>query len=194
MERCRLLELPGELRNMIYEIVLTYPRGLLNTPKDEAAPGFITYSGTARGAEGAGPNSLRSVFRQLHYDTKNLLLKYNCCVFKGECQATYKTNCSNRDVSAVTNLDRFFNFIYGCGAPGPRGLRKVTIQHEASMHGRDLDDIFRILADDSLLHIYYRYNPRVQVIIRFYVMCTISVNPGAHLGITISSAFSFEGD
>jgi hypothetical protein len=168
---------------MIYDIVLTHSRGVISTLEDEYAPGFIPYSGTARGAQGEDPNPLRSVCHQLHYETKNLLLEYNSCVFQGERQAIYKTNCSNSDVSAVTGLDHFFNFIYGCGAPGPRGLRKAVIQHEGSMHGRDLDDPFRILADDSFLSTFCQQNPRFQVIIRFRVMFTNHVNPGKHLEI-----------
>jgi hypothetical protein len=85
-DRCRLLELPGELRNMVYQNVLTHPLGLISTP-DEPALGFIPHSGTARGARGQDPNPLRYVCRQLHYETRHLLLKHNSCVFKGEREA-----------------------------------------------------------------------------------------------------------
>jgi hypothetical protein len=93
----------------------------------------------------------------------------------------------DRDVTAVTGLDHFFNFIYGCGAPGPKGLRKVDIQYEGS------DDMFRILADDSPLSIFCRDNPGVQVIIRFRVKFTMTVNPGKHLEITNLFSLLFRG-
>jgi hypothetical protein len=85
-DRCRLLELPGELRNMVYQNVLTHPLGLISTP-DEPALGFIPHSGTARGARGQDPNPLRYVCRQLHYETRHLLLKHNSCVLKGKREA-----------------------------------------------------------------------------------------------------------
>jgi hypothetical protein len=84
----------------------------------------------------------------------------------------------DRDVTAVTGLDHFFNLIYGWGAPGPKGLRKVDIQYEGS------DDMYKILADDSPLSTFCQDNPRVQVIIRLRMMFTIYVNPGKHLEIT----------
>jgi hypothetical protein len=94
-ERCQLLELPDELRNIIYQNVLTHPRGLISIPEDELGPGFIPHSGIGRGARGAKgqyPNPLQYVCCQLHYETKNLLLKHNSCVFKGEREAIYKKN------------------------------------------------------------------------------------------------------
>jgi hypothetical protein len=175
---------------MIYQNVLTHPRGLISTAEDELAPGFIPYSGIGRGARGATgqyPSPLQYVCRQLHYETKNLLLKHNSCVFKGEREAIYKTNRLDRDVTAVIGLDHFFNFIYGCGTPGPKGLRKVDIQYEGS------DDMFMILADDSPLSIFCPDNPSVQVIIRFRVMFIMIVNPGKHLEITNLFSLLFRG-
>jgi hypothetical protein len=182
--RCRLLELPGELRNMIYEHALTFPRGLVTTPENETMPGFVPYSGTGRGAKGKDPNPLRYTCRQLHYESQNLLLKYNTCVFTGERQAINKTHRLDKDITAVTGLDHFLNFIYGCGTPGPKGPRKAIIQHEGLVCGRDVDNIFQILADDSLLSTFCRQHPKVQVIIRFRVMCTNLFNPGKHLEFT----------
>jgi hypothetical protein len=111
-------------------------------------------------------------------------LKYNTCVFNEERQAINKTHRLDTDITAVTGLDHFPNFIYGCGAPGPKGLRRVVIQYEGPMTGGDLHGIFKVLADDSRLSTFCRKNPKVQVIIRFRVMITSLVNPGKHLDFT----------
>ena len=73
----RLLDLPRELRDMIYEYALTEKAGLVVL---KSSPSRLRAADNPRGPD---PNSLKFVCRQLYAETKGLGLRYNKLTFPG---------------------------------------------------------------------------------------------------------------
>ncbi|KAI4931143.1 hypothetical protein J4E85_003732 [Alternaria conjuncta] len=71
----RLLDLPRELRDMIYEYALTEKAGLVVL---KSTPSRLRAADNPRGPD---PNSLKFVCRQLYAETKGLGLRYNKLTF-----------------------------------------------------------------------------------------------------------------
>jgi hypothetical protein len=78
-DRCRLLDLPRELRDMIYEFVLTKERGLIK--ESARVPTARLYA--AKDFTRRDPNQLKFVCRQMYDETRGLALRFNDLTFRG---------------------------------------------------------------------------------------------------------------
>jgi hypothetical protein len=77
----RLLDLPRELRDMIYEYALTEDQGLLLVERDDTQKSFKGCRPTDPSTES---NCLKYVCRQLYYETKGLGLGLNDLTIRSE--------------------------------------------------------------------------------------------------------------
>ena len=136
----RFLDLPTELRCMVYEFALTHEHGLFTGPDSRTMPAFKMYDGVARVARDGDPNPLRLVCRQLYRGTWGLLLGYNVCLFKGEESAVTKVDDILRDYNCVSGLYHFLRFVNGPRRIGTRFLKRVIIEYDRSV--RDPADVF----------------------------------------------------
>ncbi|KAF2740049.1 hypothetical protein EJ04DRAFT_508462 [Polyplosphaeria fusca] len=122
-EKCHLLALPRELRDRIYENVLTDDDGLIcvatvagaNTGKEPSTQ-FQFLSHTDDESK-QGSNQLRYVCRQLHQETCGLALGYNNLIF--------------------TSTTQFSTFLATCSPYHQSQMRTVTIQeHIIPLYGK----------------------------------------------------------
>jgi len=168
--RSRLLSLPRELRDMIYEYALTdcVP---LSALVERSLTGYTTFRrGNDEGFQGRSDpyryrhgetNPLRFVCHQLHNETSALALRYNDLIF-------YCPDGWN----PVTVYDLFDHFYDNCSPIYLVGIRKITIDDDKTTVLDDLNvpDPIIELTDlisptlDSFAYVY----PNAKVIVCFY--------------------------
>jgi hypothetical protein len=105
----RLLDLPRELRDMIYEYALTEDQGLLLVERDDTQKSFRGCRPTDPSTES---NCLKYVCRQLYYETKGLGLGLNDLTIRSEFRE---------------QTEDFTTFFATCSAGQQQCIRKVTL-------------------------------------------------------------------
>ncbi|CAN9445988.1 unnamed protein product [Alternaria alternata] len=105
----RLLDLPRELRDMIYEYALTEDQGLLLVERDDTQKSFRGCRPTDPSTES---NCLKYVCRQLYYETKGSGLSLNDLTIRSEFRE---------------QTEDFITFFATCSAGQQQCIRKVTL-------------------------------------------------------------------
>ena len=153
---CAFFTLPQELRDQVYEIVLTEPHGLFSDQWDSSklrvSPKALTIA-----------NQLKNVCRQLHTETKGLGLRYNIVSFCGD----YET-----DEDAVRHFRDFVN-VY-CSQENRNILRAVIEEPRSRSPGSVAFNSYESWAE--LIHSvldFCRAHPKAQITYR-----TSRIDPG----------------
>ena len=107
----RLLDLPRELRDMIYEYALTEDQGLLLVERDDTQKSFRGCRPTDPSTES---NCLKYVCRQLYYETKGLGLGLNDLTIR--CRHEFREQ-----------IEDFITFLATCSVGQQQCIRKVTL-------------------------------------------------------------------
>ena len=105
----RLLDLPREIRDMIYEYALTEDQGLLLVEHDDTQKSFRGCRPTDPGTKS---NCLKYVCRQLYYETKGLDLGLNDLTIRSE---------------FGEQTEDFITFLGTCSVGQQQCIRKVTL-------------------------------------------------------------------
>ncbi|KAF2821683.1 hypothetical protein CC86DRAFT_99377 [Ophiobolus disseminans] len=152
--RSRLLLLPRELRNIIYEYAFTEPGGLVAdaTSRYDNWTRFRTACNTSDRTRDA--NQLRLVCRQLYAETSGLGITYNDLTFQRRGGAVF-----------VSVYDLFDQFVYHC-APGYLSkIKRVTILDYTTLVPEE-DVVLARLLSPSLVR-FSRAYPSATIIVRF---------------------------
>lgn len=154
----RLLALPRELRNLIYEHALTEPLGLSTAPNSSPI-GLIQLCAftTRQRILALDSNQLRYVCRQLHAETNALGLKYNTIYFQPEIYST------------ATVYDIFARFRNLSSARSLQSLRRIVLLDAFTCHypGSVGKMIKRFFHDQDGIVNFARGYPNVIVVVRF---------------------------
>jgi len=163
--RCLLLELPGELRNMIYEYVLTEKHGIMYRPPNLRFGPFVSMADTQIQRLGSlvrygdmvyncNPNSdhnqLKYVNRQLHRETRGLGLQFNVLHFKT------MARCFEADPRyGRSTIGLFSGFMLMSNSRTNKWLQKIVL-HDMGMIDCPKDLGGRLIVNGSLEELRYR--------------------------------------
>jgi len=150
----RLLQLPRELRDMIYEYALTEPGGLVA----DVVRGLDAWT-RFRAAENEEhqeleSNQLRFVCRQLYVETSALGLRYNDLIF-----------CLPDEEAFVTVYDLFDRFHHSCAPTYLNDIRRITVFDDETDIPEEAVQLESLLSP-SLIRFCEKY-PKTTVIVRF---------------------------
>ena len=147
-DRCLLLELPRELRDLIYDFALTENGGLIKDENFDPNSGDATGRFRAAGDEAKrDANQLKFVCRQLRAETKGLGLRLNVLTFR-----------FNAQQSSYRVLMHFLT--YECSESHLRRVKEVVLI--TSKDRTPLDETF----GSPAFHAYCQKHPSTKVTIR----------------------------
>ena len=135
----RLLNLPGELRNVIFEYALSEASGLLLVEIDDP-PSPKRFMGCRHNDKNEEANQLKYVCRQLHAETRGLGLKLNELSVKSEDHILafqrFLETCSSKQRQQIRQVSLVVNFEFGGLNCTIRELLQSSLVQFCIMHPR----------------------------------------------------------
>ncbi|KAF2676613.1 hypothetical protein K458DRAFT_396774 [Lentithecium fluviatile CBS 122367] len=122
---CHLFQLPGELRNRIYELALHVPGGLFcQYVKEDEKQCFKMYASleAATSANGVEVNQMKYVSRQFHFETASLDLKANDAII-----------FTRTDPLGPHANAQFMQFLAACSDIQKSRLRRIELTETAEL-------------------------------------------------------------
>ncbi|KAF1848572.1 uncharacterized protein K460DRAFT_403855 [Cucurbitaria berberidis CBS 394.84] len=189
-DRCLLLELPRELRDLIYEHALVHNYGLITAPDYHLADKFFVCNHEGEKLGDENPNQLQHVCHQLYVETRGIIFKVNDLIFKGESRAAERIY-GPVSKNIVSGVDHFLMFFLRYGTLRLLSSKRAIVQYERSVNKPA--DIFNFLADRSLLSTICRQNPDMTVIVRFRYIGTTHLKAAEYFKFTNIYSLLFRG-
>jgi hypothetical protein len=168
--RCLFFKLPAELRNEIYEYALTADDGLVCRSQDNKH--FTYHALRDGGVEDTEFNQIHYVCRQLHTETKGLVLYLNNNVIIFKCDVAMTSVEDDFILLDTTNgLTCAEHFLQQCAPTLHPHLERLTVCASDTLFypnsGRYVKDITEVIADNAILLQFCRANPQVTILVRF---------------------------